>query len=112
MIWGSFLLYLLVGGCQITIPNFHVIICPVDYLDEDNELFDVSVDYILKRIFHDHSIVDDVNDQALALDVWKLSGYCPKDSLHYLAGLIIEPFGCKKAGVVVLEDIHEDNLVD
>ena len=62
-------MYLLSGGRVIAIFDFHIGICSINDLDEDDKLLDIGIDDILESIFDNHSIVDDVYDEALRLYV-------------------------------------------
>ena len=54
---------------MIAIFDFHIGICSINDLDEDDKLLDIGIDDILESIFDNHSIVDDVYDEALRLYV-------------------------------------------
>ena len=60
-------MYLLSGSRVIAVFDFHVGICSIYDLDKDDKLLDIGIDDILESIFDNHSIVDDVYDEALGL---------------------------------------------
>lgn len=98
------------GGGEVAVFDFHVGVCLVDDFDEDDELFDVGADNVVESVLDDHAVVDNVDYEALTLDVREFGGDCSEDVGHELAGLVVEPLAGKKHGVVLFEDVHEDDL--
>ena len=61
--------YFFGGGSEVAVLDFHIVVGFVEYLSKDDELFYVGVDHVLESVFDHHSVVNDVDDQTLALDV-------------------------------------------
>jgi len=103
----------LLGGCtEIAVPDFHVGICLVDNFDENDELLDVGAHHIVESIFDNHSVVYDVDDKTLTLDIRELGGHSFENVGHHLAALIVEPLGSKQSWIVLLQHVQENDLND
>lgn len=104
------MLYLLQTDGIVAIFDFHIVVCFVDDFDEDDELLDVGIHHELQRLFHQHPMVDDVDNQILLFDVSQLYGYSLDDVGQDSARFIIYPLHAEQQWVVLFELFHEDNL--
>ena len=77
---------------MVAIFDLHVVVSPVDSFDEDDKLLYICINNILKSIFDNHSIMNDVYDETLTFNIRQFSSNRFEYVRHCLAGLIIQPF--------------------
>ena len=67
--------------------------------DHEYELFDIRVDKVLKRIFHQNSVVNGVDYKRLRLDIRQFDSDRVLNVGQKSAGVIIEPLKTEKLGI-------------
>lgn len=95
---------------QVAISNLHVVIGLIEYFDEDNKLFDVGIDHIFQRLLDKYTIMYNIDNQTLTINIRKLGTDRFEDIGHRQTGFITQPLRCKHIRVVISKNIYEDYL--